>query len=787
MAAKDTTKQTEDVFDRLRRAQEAQERVAYKLAKAMESLSETALKDLDKNLRKLAKDTGALNDEQLTLIKSTDDLIDALDQQEQQFEKTIKALDDQMKDLTKTITKQEGLVAHYEARGNKQKAEEIRLRTEVLKGEVTALDVQKKGIQGFKTQAEALFQSAEKLNDFQKYVDLSTGALKGWVAKTLTATKSWELMKAALSHAIDELNAATAVGLQDSFSTIGYQAIKLKMSFEEFSEIIAKNRDIVRQLGGGTEGIKRFGEILDKSSENLAYMGKDGVKATARFIESMKTMGVNVKSNSADFNEALKQTQDEFTKFNYIFGDTAEQFADLMEAQMNGATIQAKLTGLNQTQLAQIRQEVYLRTENLKKIGMSNDQIKEFGDRIDAAFDPKKNIERQKIQQAESFKNLLTQLQAMQPENKDLANATAALRTYAEMVEGGATPDQIEQYISENAAAFKTYQAALDKNTQKQAELFKSGRKEDALMFQHAANIMQGAAGDVANVAGMAGAAAVKGERTGVAIADEAFKQQGESAMKLKTEQDLLTKTVMMARDVQQQWNAIMNTSIGIAGVGVAVAFAAIAYKGLRLEKAFDELITKIRSGAAGVRGGGSPDGGKKGGGLKSKLMRGLGAGMIGGAASLGLGYASEKLVAGGHEQLGGTADMLGTAAGWAGTGAMLGSFIPGVGTLAGGAIGGLAGGAYGAYQNWGKMFPTNTAITAPTAPAAPTPMSAASSIPTSPSAVPSPGSDLAMSELRKQTQILMEIAQNTATAFRAGPDKKMFKESAAIVANSVG
>lgn len=84
------------------------------------------------------------------------------------------------------------------------------------------------------------------------------------------------------------------------------------------------------------------------------------------------------------------------------------------------------------------------------------------------------------------------------------------------------------------------------------------------------------------------------------------------------------------------------------------------------------------------------------------------GGALKGGIAALGgaaLSYGGDKLKELGHEKLGGAADVAGTAASWGGTGAMLGSVVPGVGTAIGAGVGAVAGGAYGLYKNWGNFF----------------------------------------------------------------------------------
>jgi hypothetical protein len=98
------------------------------------------------------------------------------------------------------------------------------------------------------------------------------------------------------------------------------------------------------------------------------------------------------------------------------------------------------------------------------------------------------------------------------------------------------------------------------------------------------------------------------------------------------------------------------------------------------------------------------------------KLIGAAKGGLLGLSVGLGADYVADKL---GRETKGGAAaDTLGTAASWAGTGAMIGSVVPGVGTGIGAAVGGVAGAAKGLYDNWGTFFgeKDSSGVTAPNA-----------------------------------------------------------------------
>lgn len=93
----------------------------------------------------------------------------------------------------------------------------------------------------------------------------------------------------------------------------------------------------------------------------------------------------------------------------------------------------------------------------------------------------------------------------------------------------------------------------------------------------------------------------------------------------------------------------------------------------------------------------------KWGGGFKGvgrSLLKGVGGGLA--LAGLGMGADAWRGNLDDPNSTGGKwLGVGGTAASWAGTGAMIGSIIPGLGTLAGGIIGGVAGAIKGAYDEF--------------------------------------------------------------------------------------
>lgn len=136
----------------------------------------------------------------------------------------------------------------------------------------------------------------------------------------------------------------------------------------------------------------------------------------------------------------------------------------------------------------------------------------------------------------------------------------------------------------------------------------------------------------------------------------------------------------------------------GIVQTIIVTGMALLAYQKLKSAR---QAAGQIPTGG----GGGGLGGSGVGSGLGGKLAGSLKGGIGGLAGGLALGAAADYAASNGMEKTGAGLDIASTAASFAGTGAMLGSIVPGLGTAIGGGLGAAAGGAYGLYQNWGKLF----------------------------------------------------------------------------------
>ena len=768
-------KEIQDFFERQRKAMEDQSRAAYKLSKAFETLGDTAIKQLDENIRKLAKDAGVFNDEQLALIKTTDDLVEAIEQEEKKLVKTAESVDKTLNALNSNLKNSEKRLADAIKTGNQERIAKAKASIADQKQEIAALEAQKKSLEVFTMHTDALIADAEALDRFRKHVDYGVNALKGWVANNLTVRKTGEKLEEALKALVDDLNKATAVGLQDAFATIGIQAIKLRMSFDEFSEILAKNRDVVRQFGGGAEGIAAFTDKLKEASAPLSYMGNEGFKATARFGEVLKGVGLTWSDTSGNFSEAMGKMQKSMKRISGVFGDSYDQVADLIDAQIKSTSIQNQMINLDTKQRAQLVEEIALRTENMKQMGLNNDQIKEANARLDDFLNPRKTKITERIKGAELEKAYLGQLASMEPANKALQDAVKSMQDGIEKAKL-ASPEEAKK-IMQSPAMLKSMQIV----GAAQAKAY-AGKPEEVIGLDRLRDLAGGMEFLNKQTEELA-----QSHAEGRDLNDKTYQKQAKQAEDSVDHQSMFTKVVADSRDVMQQWNSVMKSAVGLTVIALATGLGTLLVKTNLLGRAFSfasGMMTK-----SGPLGGFSKPGGGGLGGMArgaGRMMGGIGGGLarMGGAAIRAAGPIGAAAGAGLAGYEGGTSLFKAIGTLDESGGLSQDSWLAGLTSkLAGGPVTNAptplhlsdrAKAAIAARQ--AGVTPPNTAIAAPTAPIAGATAATVPTVSTNPQ----------MDEMKKQTKLLEQIVQNTA-AYRAGIDKRTFKESPSIVANQVG
>jgi len=755
--------QLEALLDKLRRSQVEQERVSTRLAKAMDDLGSNAISGLDKALRSAAKNSGLLTDEHLELIKTTKDLNDAIEHQERLTEKAIEA----QKKLHKA--------AEWE----------LEIAQDQYELDIKALGLTHEQVKNlidnnaqFKKLAGKQIDAAESLDHFTKHVIGADSALGGWIKKTFTMSAAMDKLSESIKQQVDELNKATAVGLQSSLMQINLGAGKLRMTFDEFSDIISKNRDVIRQMGGGAEATHKFANELKDASQGLAFMGKDGTIATTRFIDSLKSTGISM--TDPQFSKAMGHMQKDFIKTSGVFGDTAEQYADIIESQLKGASVQNLLIAASKEQRLKIQDEIRARVTNMKTLGLSNEQIKEFNASLENIYDPSKNQEVQKIQEGEMTKSMFQQIAEMQPENNDFAKAMPTLLKLATMQENGATAADFQKAVDESGSSMLALGKAMAEMEKKQQKLYDEGKYSEALMLKNTMNHFREEGGGLAKVLTEGSTKIAEADASGKSISVENRKKQETAVEKSVADPDLYIKSLSVARDAMQQVSSLMSNSLIKAIEGTVLGFGALLLSSGKFGKALEGLSLYMQQQKAGSNIPGAANS-PKGGAKPSKFggfIKGGGLALIGEVGE----YAGDKMQENGYEKSGAAVSTLGQGAKWAGYGAMLGSVIPGPGTAIGATVGGAAGLAYGAYENWDKMFPTSTPIT----PLSPSPVTTAANEPTEEESKMEEEAqsirEKTLSEQQKQTGLLTELVDKvggTTTDNRVAPSDMQANKSA--------
>jgi hypothetical protein len=472
----------------------------------------------------------------------------------------------------------------------------------------------------------------------------------------------------------------------------------------------------------------------------------------------MKTMGTTV--NSKGFDKSVSSMQKHFTQFASLYGDNYDTYSDLIETQFKSETLQSRLNNLNDQGKLALQEEIIARTENIKNLGLSNDQIKMFNDKISELYDPHKANVAEKIKGAEISKSYLEQL-AADSGSDALKAALPKLTEYLEFTKG-ASDEQIKKRQAEMGKEFQAVGAAQADLTQKQEKLADAGDVAAASVSQLPENLLRGLSGGTGeNVATYGTAVYQAGQQQRNLTPEQISQGKMAAAEQAAGNVDLYTKTIKEARDIQQSYNAIMENSITKGLKGLAEGAGALALQFTNLGKVV-ESIAKVGLG---------------GGGAASAGVAGAEGAVAGGAAAAGLGggaLASGALATGGVLAAGGVGYGLGSALNW------------GYGKISGavGGEGSLGADIYDMF-NPSTANANNTPINIPKhdmAQIAPTaPPEAAPVVSTQ-----SHSDDPMLKETKKQTDLLTQIVHNTSASFKPAYNPAMYKSSPGEVANKI-
>lgn len=361
--------------------------------KLSEQISDSGLDKLQKLVKEELRNRKLINDELYEMIDTSRELED-----------TLKDLDEMQRKAIKSINK-------LQLEQGKSYAEAKKIVAKQLKMAEKRLDLYLDEVPVVRRLVEEQLKNVTGLERLKKGYDHLSGSVKEQIKYWTSLTGSMILFKKGLVTSYEQMVKFTNKGMLGAFTTINTEALKLRLLPEEFEEIINKNRDVVNMLGGGAAGISKLADQISAGAEGLEYLGRDRMKASAQFMSLSKTLGMGAKNGSM-FNK-------QFTQFQGAFGDTFEEYGKLYESLSQEEVFRSRLNSLNETQIKQEVREMMVRTQNLKLMGMTNEQIAEMGRRADDLFNPRKNNIADRLKGAALAKMQVTQMVSLLSSRKE--------------------------------------------------------------------------------------------------------------------------------------------------------------------------------------------------------------------------------------------------------------------------------------------------------------------------------------------------------------------------------
>ena len=578
-----------------------------------------------------------------------------------------------------------------------------------------AAGVNTASIEAAKAAAKAQNELAEKANTLKKaYVDLAIG-LDNLGGKLLKGTSnSSDLFEAfeKLPYGIGVVASAfkrvaqfqeenlgayqkitdAGVSFGGSLTDMRTAAANTYMTLDQFANLMKRNNETLSRMGGtADQGAKAF-TILSNSllkseaGTELRALGYTTDQVNQGMLTYIAATGGRTKEELRNSSQITKSTVDYLSQLDAlatITGKTREE----QEAQM-------KERAANEAWQAHL---LTLGIEERNRAEAAANEARVRGG---------KGAEQALMSAAMGFPPMTKEAQQFTSITRNANDATMKL------VSGIKDSSKTVADIQRDGAAVT---AGLAKDGKENSQLFK-------------ALVMQG--GEQAQISANALGAANKAQVQGIKTADDAKKQLDDvRAEQEKRRKESEAKAAVEAQKAMQEMTqallsilmpaiklltAVINPlakfvsavmtqfeKLGTTLQLITVAgLAFLAFKKLELARATAGQIPTGGSGGAGGIGGSGI-----GKGLGGRLAGSLKGGLGGIAGGLALGAAADYAASNGMEKTGAGLDIASTAAQFAGTGAMLGSIVPGAGTALGAGLGAAAGGAYGLYQNWGKLF----------------------------------------------------------------------------------
>lgn len=474
-------------------------RVTRKLEESMEDSSNAAVDKAAVALEKLATSSSLLEDEIKDEIKSRKqsarDLARTTDRLESYSDKMIKAEKDFTAGL-EAARKQHAVAAKAAAAGSatahKERRKAQKLEVEAHRKLQAAFRECGLSATGAAARIGSLAKESANFKDAVKKVTAELNKPASKIGKGLDLMHSkvqtsisglgkfsavMALTKKAFSELYGQSIRLANKGLLGSMAQLNISALKLRMTAEEFEGLVSANRDMIALMGGGAQGIENFEKIISESAVGLEYMGKEGKKAAATIMAGFNRAGAGLMSSNKDistaYQDSIKPLNKQFKMFQGLFGDTAEQFANLYEQQLKSEAIQARLIAGDGKSVALQMKEIMVRTETLKLMGLNNEQIIAMSKRVDALFNPKEN------RQGDAMTERIAAREALRSGAQEIKGQDPELAAKIEAFVKSGEAARFQQMKGEDKKRYMTENAELFKGINKMEEMIAAQRDVD--------------------------------------------------------------------------------------------------------------------------------------------------------------------------------------------------------------------------------------------------------------------------------------------------------------------
>lgn len=380
----------------------SQQNFAKQFSAVSEKLANSSLDDFFNKLKKSTHLLELLGKSTLDEIKTSKELTTYLEKLQETYDELIKLDKKRIKleeDSQTAVSLKEKRAIALEKRAIAAKEKELGISKDEA-------DSVKKNIEAIKAEIDTRSKNISSYENIKKELDTFGGSIKSNVMGFFTLSQSVRLFKKSLDLAYEGANRLTNKGLLGSILVINEFAAKLQLLPAEFEEIVNANRELVAQLGGGQKGIIAFGKQLDEAKKGLEFLGLNGTKAAARFINSLSKIGITSKDGKA-YEASLENMKRQYKEFSYISGDNYEEYTNLIESMETEENQRRKLNSLGKDELVLEKQEIAERAKNLRAMGLTSTELIDLHKRTQELFNPQKTDIAKNISEAYALRNFV--------------------------------------------------------------------------------------------------------------------------------------------------------------------------------------------------------------------------------------------------------------------------------------------------------------------------------------------------------------------------------------------